>query len=103
MLKKSIMVTILLCCISACDPTVKKYLGVDDKAPDEYGVIKQRPLSMPPDFSLLPPEQAGKRKEATVGAKDDSSLTASDDRFLNKAQKSLTKNQKIKTDSKEQE
>ncbi len=97
MLKKMIAMAILLSCISACDPTVKKYLGVDDKIPDEYGIVKNKPLSMPPDFSLLPPEQAGKKSSDVAKTSQDSSLTTSDNIFLKKAEKSLAQNSKTQT------
>lgn len=35
---------------------VKEMVGLVPDAPNEFEVVKKRPLSMPPDFHLLPPE-----------------------------------------------
>ena len=37
--------------------TVRDSAGVNRKAIDEYSVIENPPLVIPPDFNLLPPEQ----------------------------------------------
>lgn len=35
---------------------VKEMVGLTPDAPNEFEVVRKRPLSMPPDFHLLPPE-----------------------------------------------
>ncbi len=40
--------------LTACD-TTKETLGFSRKAPDEFTVVTQRPLAVPPSFTLAPP------------------------------------------------
>jgi len=53
--------------LSGCD-TVRENLGYSKRAPDEFAVYKRAPLSLPPEFSLRPPEPGASRPE-TEGAK----------------------------------
>jgi Protein of unknown function (DUF3035) len=41
--------------LSACEG-IKEQLGQTKQAPDEFRVVSRAPLSLPPDFSLRPPE-----------------------------------------------
>jgi hypothetical protein len=41
--------------LSACEG-VKQQLGLAKQAPDEFRVVSRAPLSLPPDFTLRPPE-----------------------------------------------
>jgi len=44
--------------LSACNPAeVKDTLGITKKAPDEFRVVSRPPLSVPPEFSLRPPQE----------------------------------------------
>ena len=45
--------------LSSCS-TVKKSAGVTRKSLDEFKVVENPPLVIPPDFNLLPPEQLEK-------------------------------------------
>lgn len=49
--------------LTGCDDA-KGSLGLTRDAPDEFRVVSRPPLSVPPDFSLRPPLEAGSR-EAT--------------------------------------
>lgn len=95
-----VIISILLA-LSGCDPTVKRYLGIERKAPDEYSVVKSSPLSVPPNFDLTPPDQATKQSTDTINRSSNSSepLTENDKLFLKKAQKkSVTKLRSKKID-----
>ena len=46
--------------LSSCS-TVRKSAGVTRKSLDEFKVIENPPLVIPPDFNLLPPEQLEKK------------------------------------------
>lgn len=47
----------LVCiCLAACGGNVRGNLGLKKEAPDEFMVISNPPLSVPPDFSLRPPQ-----------------------------------------------
>lgn len=52
----SITCALLLLGLTACDGGVKDTLGLNREAPDEYTVVSRPPLSLPPDFSLRPPQ-----------------------------------------------
>jgi len=42
---------------------VKDQLGLNPKPPDEFTVVTKAPLSLPPDFSLRPPEPGAARPQ----------------------------------------
>jgi len=46
--------------LSSCS-TVRKSAGVTRKSLDEFKVVENPPLVIPPDFNLLPPEQLEKK------------------------------------------
>lgn len=54
--------------LGGCDST-KEMLGYSRKAPDEFAVYQRAPLSVPPEFSLRPPEPGTGRPQETQ-AKD---------------------------------
>lgn len=54
MLRFSLIAAMVLA-LSACSD-VRKQLGLIKQSPDEFKVVSQAPLSLPPDFSLRPPE-----------------------------------------------
>ena len=41
--------------LSGCSQ-VKQQLGIGRNSPDEFAVVKRAPLSLPPEYSLLPPD-----------------------------------------------
>ncbi len=45
----------LILALSACEG-VREQLGMTKQSPDEFRVISRAPLSLPPDFTLRPPE-----------------------------------------------
>ena len=45
----------LILALSACEG-VREQLGLNKQSPDEFRVISRAPLSLPPDFTLRPPE-----------------------------------------------
>ena len=53
--------------LSACGP-VKKELGIERNSPDEFMVIKRAPLTVPPDYMLRPPANAGEADPAAETA-----------------------------------
>ena len=38
-------------------------IGVERKTPDEFAVVRRAPLTLPPDFSLRPPDPRGQRQQ----------------------------------------
>jgi len=48
--------------ISGCSQ-VKSQLGIGRNSPDEFAVVKRAPLSLPPEYNLLPPDPNKQRPE----------------------------------------
>ena len=78
--------------LSSCG-TVRDSAGVNRKVIDEYSVIENPPLVIPPDFNLLPPEQISSKdildtdnelaKEILFGLEDTETLTESNTSLIN--------------------
>ncbi len=60
-LKLSAVVT-LAAAVTACEG-IKKQLGQTKQAPDEFRVVSRAPLTLPPDFTLRPPEPGATRPQ----------------------------------------
>jgi hypothetical protein len=66
-LRKSISLAaaaILLGGLPACSG-VRDSLGLSKQAPDEFAVVSNAPLTLPPDFSLRPPTPGARRPQET--------------------------------------
>lgn len=50
--------------LAGCN-NVKQQLGLQKSAPDEFEVVKEAPLSMPPDYALRPPRPGAARPQDT--------------------------------------
>ena len=48
--------------LTACEG-VKKQFGLTKQSPDEFRVVARAPLSLPPDFTLRPPEPGAVRPQ----------------------------------------
>lgn len=55
---------LLLPLLVACQGTVQERLGITNRAPDEFQVVRRAPLVVPPDYGLTPPTQAVAESEA---------------------------------------
>lgn len=55
MVSRVSVVVALAVTLTACEG-IKKQLGQTKQAPDEFRVVSRAPLTLPPDFSLRPPE-----------------------------------------------
>ncbi len=51
--------------LGACSDSAKKSFGIGKDAPDEYRVVEQAPLELPPDFNLRPPAPGAPRPQDT--------------------------------------
>jgi predicted small lipoprotein YifL len=49
------LVGVLVSSIAGCG-NAKRELGLEKKAPDEFNVVRNTPLSLPPDYNLRPPK-----------------------------------------------
>jgi hypothetical protein len=52
----------LILALPACEG-VRNQLGLNKSAPDEFRVVSRAPLTLPPDFSLRPPEPGAPRPQ----------------------------------------
>lgn len=51
--------------LSGCGGSMQKAFGLGKEAPDEYRVVEQAPLALPPDFNLRPPAPGAPRPQDT--------------------------------------
>ncbi len=65
MIRLSNIIIILSLFLVSCD-SVRESAGVNRKVIDEYSVVENPPLVIPPNFNLLPPEQIESNKIANV-------------------------------------
>jgi hypothetical protein len=52
-----------LLCLSGCASDISRTFGLTRDAPDEFQVTTRAPLSMPPDYTLRPPEPGAARPQ----------------------------------------
>ncbi len=62
-MKKIILCAVLPVMITACHSGVKKTLGMERNQPDEFSVVERAPLTLPPNFDLLPPTPGAARPQ----------------------------------------
>jgi len=61
-LRGVVLGAIAVLALAGCEQT-KKSLGLGKQPPDEFQVVRQAPLSVPPDFGLRPPEPGAPRPQ----------------------------------------
>tara|TARA_Y100000590_G_C15707241_1_gene1009081 strand:- start:1558 stop:2067 length:510 start_codon:yes stop_codon:yes gene_type:complete len=86
------VILILVAFLNACN-TVRKSAGVTRKSPDEFSVIENPPLVIPPDYNLIPPDQL-KEKNVDEVEKElaEEILFGLEEKVLEKKSKSNTMN-----------
>lgn len=93
-MKKYISILILAMFTSSCSNDLKSNLGLKKPSPDEFTVISNPPLSVPPNFTLSKPSTDS---EGTINLQDfqtpSSSLNKDEQDFLNRlgTKKGITK------------
>ena len=85
-LAKLLIITLLVLC-SACSNGVKKTLGLQGEAPNEFTVISNQPLIVPPNFNLRPlnDEQDVPESEIIIQSKSAANLSKGSLIFLEDA------------------
>ncbi len=54
--RRGLLATLLVLAVSACSGSdAKRILGMERKSPDEFKVVSLPPLSLPPEYHLVPP------------------------------------------------
>jgi hypothetical protein len=64
---RKILLTIGVLHLISCSPEFKRSMGIIHNSPDEYAVLKNPPLSIPPNFDLVPP-QDGSQITSSAGS-----------------------------------
>jgi hypothetical protein len=67
MVSRVSVVVALAVTLTACEG-IKKQLGQTKQAPDEFRVVSRAPLTLPPDFTLRPPEPGLARPQEGTSA-----------------------------------
>ncbi len=49
--------------LTGCGSSVKETLGIERRPPDEFTVVTRAPLSLPPDYTLRPPQPGERRPQ----------------------------------------
>jgi len=80
---------ILAAALTACE-NVKDQLGLGKQSPDEFRVVSRAPLSLPPDFTLRPPDPGTARpQEGTTIQQARSAVFRADDQQQASLQQAL--------------
>ena len=85
-MKKSVIIVASIVMLSGCSNSAKQSLGLVRSSPDEFKVVSQPDLILPPNFELLPPQypvesyQFNVKKQGTTA----SNLSKSEEAFLSK-------------------
>ena len=61
-MRKIINLLALIFLLSSCE-NVQKGLGLKKEVPDEFLIEKRNPLTMPPNFDLLPPDSMNQNNQ----------------------------------------
>ena len=61
-MKKIISLFVLLLLLASCE-NVQKGLGMKKDVPNEFLIEKRNPLTMPPNFDLLPPDSVNQNNQ----------------------------------------
>ena len=61
-MKKILYLFALLILLTSCE-NIKKGLGITKEVPNEFLIEKRNPLSMPPNFDLLPPDSVNQNNQ----------------------------------------
>ena len=82
------IILLLICSLSSCS-SVKKTLGLEKDVPNEFLIEKRDPLTLPPDYNILPPDSNAKTNK---NKKSTSSLKSIFDKDLGSQKKSSSSN-----------
>lgn len=90
--KKFLLSTFLLASLSACQSgDIKSTLGINKAAPDEFAVISNPPLSVPPAFNLRTPSDDYEDEEVSNVKNSHIPITNEDKDFLDMFDESIAK------------
>lgn len=70
---RALLAATALLAVTACDG-MKEQLGLTKQSPDEFRVVSRAPLSLPPDYNLVPPAPGAPRPQE--GTATDQARTA---------------------------
>ncbi len=76
--------------VGGCSQGVKKTLGLERNMPDEFAVVERAPLTLPPNYDLLPPEPGAARPQEAAPVKTARGLVLRSESDAPKAQAGLS-------------
>lgn len=79
-MKKISLLLFILCSVAACSG-FKEKVGLVKYQPDEYEVLTNEPLSVPPHFNISSPEELAKKRSESQ-AVDNSNLSKGENLIL---------------------
>lgn len=77
--------------VPACSG-MKKTLGMEKSAPDEFAVVERAPLTVPPNFNLMPPQPGAKPRHEAHTSDTAQGLVLGSQSSAPKAQRSASEN-----------
>ena len=92
---RKILIGIIFLIVSGCSNQKLENLGILKKKANEYSIVREAPLVMPPDMYLRPPKEKEKLIETKRKKIDDSEVTLEDILF-EKTPSTVKKNKKRK-------
>lgn len=89
---------LLLFSVSHCNDKIKKGLGFEKDVPNEFLVTKNKSITKPPTYDLLPPDTISKNQKSSSKSSNDSLEKIIENSLNNEA----NDNKKINTEVKKQ-
>ena len=68
------LIALLTIAVSACNSNVRHTIGLQRQVPDAFKVVSNPPLSVPPDFNLIPPQAGAPSIGENIPAQAEASL-----------------------------
>ncbi len=65
-MKKYTLLIFALMITSGCSGKVGDIVNLSRSVPDEFAVVKRKPLTVPPDFGLRPPEESDRHSKVAL-------------------------------------
>ena len=66
MKKNYTLLALVLLITAGCSGKVGDMVNLSRSTPDEFAVVKRKPLSVPPDFGLRPPEESDRHSKVAL-------------------------------------
>ena len=85
---------VFILALSGCSQKTKSFLGLSKTAPDEFTIIPNQPLIIPPMFDLPEPDTEKGLKKPQQEKEGKKALSAEDKNFMKQFNKTITPSSK---------